>query len=59
MWYGMIDAKTAAWAEREANNVEHEKRKERIAKWVAGSAIKKAQSNAELYRRLRMDEIGE
>lgn len=43
MWYGIIDAKTAAWAEAEANKLANEQRKERIAKWIAEAAIKRAQ----------------
>jgi len=46
MWYGTIDARTAAWAEAEANKLANEKRKERIAKWIADAAIQRAQEAA-------------
>ena len=57
MWYGIIDAKTMHWAEKQQHQVQHEARKKRIAEWVANAKYRKDYDNQQLMRRLRMDEI--
>lgn len=42
MWYGNITNEAAMEAERLAHQMEHARRKARIAKWVADAAFKKA-----------------
>ena len=55
MWYGNITNEAAIEAERLANQMEHDRRKARIAKWVADAAFKKAKEQL-AFRKLVLKE---
>lgn len=55
MWYGSITTAHAEEAERLANQIGHDKRKERIAKWVTDAALKKAKEQL-AFRQLVLEQ---
>jgi hypothetical protein len=55
MWYGNATQSLKDEAERISNKLEHDKRRERIAVWVADAALKKAKEQLK-FRELVLKE---
>jgi len=55
MWYGNFTTECVTEAERLANQLEHDKRKARIAKWVSDAAFKKAKEQL-AFRKLVLEQ---